>query len=528
MNILFSLIGDKDDDDWISQLLSKFEYDHCAVIFRDPKTADKSIVGQRYATEKFFHAKFKQADYSDFSDYMQEAPPVDNEILEMIAPYQSQIMWMMERCVSREYNHRWNDYCKHIRFWNYVLDKLEIDLFVTKVFPHEVYDYIIYILCKIKKIKYITVFPPSYYKTTYFSEDIYNQLPNFLGDFKILEQIYADKTENEIELTPLIQEMYTYYTGEEDRTPYYMKNQLGEFRNDFLRKLCENSLFFRFLRSLKRSDGKNQFARFCYNMGMRFAFTLKIAINFFSFSSMNNYRIAEGFYTSKVFREFDSVFRVYKNNISEVDYCKKYIYVPLQLQPEATSSPLGGVFVDQLLMIKMLAFYVPKDWVIYVKENPKQAMQSHIVPFDSYRTVSFYEELLQLPNVRFVSLKEDTYKLTEKAKAVATLTGTAGLEAITKGIPCLMFGYSYLQYAPNVYHIKTNQDCENAIKSIQDTAISPDYNKKLKLYFKCLEKYIINTTAELDTITDEGEKNIAKSKLADAYYDKICRIMNIS
>lgn len=528
MNIIFSLVGDQDDDEWISQLLSKLDYNYCGVIFRDRKTADNSVVGQKYATEKFFHAKFKQADYSDFCAYMKEAPPVDEDVLEMMAPYQSQIMWMMERCVSREYNHRWNDYCKHIRFWNYVLDKLEIDLFVTKTFPHEVYDYVIYILCKIKKIKYLTTAALSYYNVMFVSNNIYNPIPEFCAEYNRIKAKYSNQSESEIELTGLAKKMYDFYMGREDRTPYYMKNQLGEFRNDFLRNLCENSLFFRFLRSLKRNDGKNLFARFIYNIGMRFRFAVKVAITFFSFSSLKLKSISEMFYTSKVFREFDSVFELYKKNISKVDYSNKYIYVPLHLQPEKSSSPLGGVFVDQLLMIKMLSFYMPENWTIYVKENPKQAMKSHLVPFDSYRTVYFYEELLQLPNVKFVSLQEDTYKLIENAEAIATLTGTAGLEAITKGIPFFMFGFSYLQYAPNVYTIRTNEDCVNAIKSIQTKERSLDYNKQFKLYFKCLGKFLINTTVELGTITNEEEKRESKSKLVDVYYREICRIMGVS
>jgi hypothetical protein len=117
------------------------------------------------------------------------------------------------------------------------------------------------------------------------------------------------------------------------------------------------------------------------------------------------------------------------------DKGKKYVYFPLHLQPEMTTDTLGGVYEDQLLALERLVQLLPEDWIVYVKENPKQTYYKRCPEF-FIRLKGIHKAILVEPCV-------DTYELIKHAQFVATITGTAGWEAITAGKKCLCFGYAW-------------------------------------------------------------------------------------
>ncbi len=121
-----------------------------------------------------------------------------------------------------------------------------------------------------------------------------------------------------------------------------------------------------------------------------------------------------------------------------------YVYFPLHLQPEKTTSSWGGMFCDQLLAIERLSDLLPDGWVIYVKENPKQSF--------FMRGKFFYERLRCIKKARLVPAYTDTYLLLNKSVFVATITGTVGWEAITGGKNVLIFGWGvWYKTLPGVF-----------------------------------------------------------------------------
>lgn len=121
---------------------------------------------------------------------------------------------------------------------------------------------------------------------------------------------------------------------------------------------------------------------------------------------------------------------------------EKFVYFPLHLQPEMTTATLGGIYNDQILAIERLRRIIPNDWAIYIKENPLQTY--------AWRDKYFYQRMTSIPNIRLISSEINTYDLIDKCKFVATITGTAGFEAVSGGKPVLVFGLAWYRCLPGV------------------------------------------------------------------------------
>ena len=122
---------------------------------------------------------------------------------------------------------------------------------------------------------------------------------------------------------------------------------------------------------------------------------------------------------------------------------RDYVYFPLHLQPEATTSAMGGIYMDQALAIEHLSMLLPDNCAIYVKENPKQR---HFM-----RDPLFFHRLNRIPSVQIVPSMTCTYQLTDNSRFVATVTGTAGWEAICRGRNVVAFGHPWYASFPGVF-----------------------------------------------------------------------------
>jgi hypothetical protein len=145
---------------------------------------------------------------------------------------------------------------------------------------------------------------------------------------------------------------------------------------------------------------------------------------------------------------------------SAIDSEKKYVYFPLHLQPELTTSLLGGKYCDQVLAIERLSNMLPKDWFIYVKENPKQT--------EFMRGDWFFKRLKTIRNVRVISPQINTYDLIKNCEFVATVTGTAGWEAITGGTKVLIFGNAWYRSMPGVFQYSEDIDIQHILDAVID------------------------------------------------------------
>ena len=185
---------------------------------------------------------------------------------------------------------------------------------------------------------------------------------------------------------------------------------------------------------------------------------------------------------------------------NQIDFDSKFVYFPLHLQPEVTTTGFGGEYSDQLDAIERLSEMIPTDWKIYVKENPKQGHQQ--------RGAEFFHRLSSISNVLYLDKEVNTYQLMEKSQFVATITGTAGWESITGEKPCLVFGLAWYAQIPGVKIYSSSLTVEDVLntpinKKAQEEAFARIYKK---------------TRAG---IIDEGYRNIYANYTPESNSEKI-------
>lgn len=110
---------------------------------------------------------------------------------------------------------------------------------------------------------------------------------------------------------------------------------------------------------------------------------------------------------------------------------KQFLFYPLHVDPEASTMVLSPYQTNQLSVLEALSKSKPVDAVILVKEH---------LTMIGRRPKDFYKKVNQLPGIYMVDPREPSFQFINKAKAVVTLTGTAGFEAILLGKPAIFLG----------------------------------------------------------------------------------------
>lgn len=159
----------------------------------------------------------------------------------------------------------------------------------------------------------------------------------------------------------------------------------------------------------------------------------------------------------------------YYNSISQLpDLNEKFVFFPLQYQPEKTTNPLGGVFEDQIYAVRLLSKHLPKGWKIYVKEHPSQFLKMYARYGEAYRSEHYYNTLNSINNVKIASMDCSPFDLIDKSICVATVTGNAGWEALCRGKPAICFGAAWYKDVRGVVQVTDEDSIRNAFRAFDE------------------------------------------------------------
>ena len=325
------------------------------------------------------------------------------DLIEKMRATEAQILKMMDRTFKSPFKPRQYEFRKRFYYFQLcmaygLIMKHGFDRVIFSNIPHNSFDFILFGLCKAMKIE-VSFFYQLQIKDSFLHahdlEELYDQL--------VLPAGYIEKS-------ALV--LPNYLEGEitdrlETKSPFYMSSN----RFSASEKLCEiRKKFFRI----------QTYTRPCYSISSWVAY----------------HKIP------KVIPQEGS----------------RFVYFALHMQPEATTSPMGGVFVDQYYVVLMIARALPEGVRVVVKEHPKQKLWQ--------RSPDFYKILHAEPNVDFVSLKQNSFELIKQSIAVATITGTVGWEALFLKKPVILFGHIFYKNLPGVINVNDTLSLKSAIEQI--------------------------------------------------------------
>jgi len=195
----------------------------------------------------------------------------------------------------------------------------------------------------------------------------------------------------------------------------------------------------------------------------------KSILKYFFSSTRNDYQNRYSNYgitRFKVFKEKISRFfkrkyresfinRNFKRNINDK---KHFIYFPLHYEPERILLIDAPFYNNQIAVITNIAKSLPVGYSLVLKEHP-------LMKSLGWRSISFYREIMNLPNVEILHPSVDPFELMKKCSLVITIAGTTGLEAAFYKKPTIILSDQFYSKASFAYRLNKIEDLPSTIRS---------------------------------------------------------------
>lgn len=417
--------------------------------------------------------------------------PLDDAIIRAMKEYELTAFdilnrWRRSLTTKESYMSLRQIYFEYLYYWNDFILKNNIGLFFLTYEPHIAMTYFPYALCKIYDIPIIlagTLPVIKGRKMNYCLKcDLENNDKSFMIRYEKNKQQYSQKN-IDVEL-PSNLEMYFQEYIKPDKE---------------VKRVIVSNEKFNLFKSVSRYVSR----------GLIYIKQNRINI----LSKKIIYLVKMRFISKRILR--------YAEKLEEMPInSEKYFIFFLHLQPECTTLPRGGVYVDQMLIIKLLSQLLPKDYYLYVKEHPAfWLMKGRWEGVQESRNIEFYNEIKKMKNVRLIDHNENSISLLQKAVCVVTVTGTVGFEALFYGKPVLVFGKAVYSQCEKVFNVRNYDQCSEAIEDIIDNKWKKD-ERALKVFLKTLEPNIISCGHWEKRALDNGFPELTEKDM-ESYIKKV-------
>ncbi len=361
---------------------------------------------------------------------------IDKDLYHEIKSFEGATLRMLDRVDGfriwqrNDISKRRSYFFREAAFWSKYLAENQIDSVVFANVPHEVYDFIIYNLCISRGIPTLILYHTFNIHT--FAFNVVEKVDE-VSDFAVACRIKGSSKFKE---------------------PLNFGNRLA---NDFLGLVSESNSNLDESAENHELVGQFEDKNSAINTSKRTSMKERV------FRKISRFRTTIEYWATKKLAEFP----------------EEFVFFPLHVEPELAISPSGGHFEEQFEAVRFIASKLPEGWKVVIKEHPDQ---TGFGP----RPIGFYKNLQNIPNVCFVKTEVPSSKIISKCQAVATITGSAGLEALRVGKPSWVLGAPWYLMAPGITRIDTLSDLQNAFEALANWM--PPTSKELEDYLDLLHR----------------------------------------
>jgi hypothetical protein len=404
-------------------------------------------------------------------DYLSQ---IDYDFLTFHRKEEHIIFNMMNR-IDVYKNQRYEDrkiiYYKLIGYWKVFFEKHKFDLVFFETVPHEVVDYVFYLFCKFHKIDTKILLPVFQFGRVMLSNSI-----NYFDEDEIIKKVHGKLSKIE---KVNFQDIYNNHLNKSTRIrfKYMAQDSQEKINNLWSRKFKKIYIVGKALISSSIPTFKMEIIRL-RRIDRRLN-PLIYSINFLGFLSTKT-----NIYLEKKFLQMEY------NKVTKVKFTleNKYLLFYLHYQPEATTSPLGGAFYDQELVISQIALSLPAGYTLYVKEHVSQIDNKSGYSYLG-RDIGFYDRISKINNVTLLKHDSDSKQILDNAKAVVTITGSIGWEAYVQGIPVIVLGEVWYKNLRGIKQVKNISLIREELKKL---AVTDSRNNQEQKSTELLKASIMN------------------------------------
>ena len=158
---------------------------------------------------------------------------------------------------------------------------------------------------------------------------------------------------------------------------------------------------------------------------------------------------------------------------------EQFVLFTLHQEPERSLLIATPFYTNQLEVIRHIAKSLPPGYKLYVKEHFSQLLRE-------WREISYYKEIIEIPNVRLYHPSANIEPLIQKSSLVISIGGTTSFEAAFYQKPSIIMADLGFAILPSVQKLNSLEELPLMIRHGLETKVNSD---DLDKYLSILDEH---------------------------------------